>query len=64
MYQLPSSLLRHVKFSVWGTKRIWNRNLQTKIAVSHCAPHASILHVAKVKKDVGTFRIGKLFYSL
>ncbi len=46
-----------------GTKGNGNFGLQISTPNSPCAPYASTLHVAIVKKEAGTFRIGKLFYS-
>ncbi len=45
------------------TCSIWNRKLQTETTISLYAPYAFTLHVATLKKEVDTFRIGKLFYS-
>ncbi len=62
MYQ-PPSWLQHVKVEAAGHKNNLKRKLATKITVSLCGPKASTLHIATVKKEIGTFRIGKLFYS-
>ncbi len=63
MYQPPSSLFDILNRNLRGAKRICNRNLQTEITVSLCALYTSTLHVTTVKKEVGAFRIRKLFYS-
>ncbi len=40
-----------------------NFSLQVSVPNSLWAQYASTSHVATVKKEVGTFRIRKLFYS-
>ncbi len=40
-----------------------NLGLQVSIPNSLCTPYSSTLHATTVKKEAGTFRIGKLFYS-
>ncbi len=48
--------------SIWDPNGKGNFGLQISVSNSLFVPYDSTLHVATVKKEVGTFRIGKLFY--
>ncbi len=61
---VPSSLLKHVKLKHTGTKGNGNFSLQVSVLNSLCTPYPSTLHVATVKKEVGTFKIGKFLLFL